>query len=71
MILKDNFSNYEEFTNSMSLELAELWEEFQQQAENGFSYTQLNDWLQTFEPYGLIFSYDLDAEPYEFQLIIN
>ena len=63
-----NFSNLDEFEASMSDELTILWDEFQKDAENGFDYPDLENWLKKFKPYGLTFDYYLDAEPYDFEI---
>ena len=69
-VLNDDFSNLEEFERMIKdLGFFQLWERFQEETASGLDYTDLADWLQRLELFGLTFNYGLDAEAYEFKLI--
>lgn len=69
MKLNDDFSNLEAFEKEIELKgFLVLWNKFQDQGANGHSYKGLKKWQAKFEPYGLIFDFGLDADPYDFEL---
>lgn len=65
--LKHDGSNYDEFINSMSKEVGQLFEQIENQSLNGFDYKQLASYLNSFNLLGWTFEYYLDAEPYDFR----
>jgi len=70
MKLHDDFTNIEEFENEIKKKgIFELWEQFQEEGENGFDYFQLREWQKRFKPLGLTFDYGLDAETFDFEII--
>ena len=69
MKIHDDFSNMEEFENEIKKKgFFELWEQFQDEAANGFDYPDLKRWQETFKPLGLTFDYGLDAESFDFEI---
>ena len=69
-VLKDDFSNLEEFEQMIKDKgFFDLWERFQNEVSTGLDYEDLADWLKRLELFGLTFNYGLDAEPFEFKLI--
>ena len=70
MKLHNDFSNIKEFEKEIqSKGFLEVWEQFQDESANGFSYDELIKWQETFKPLGLTFDYGLDAECYDFEII--
>ena len=69
MILNDDFTNIQEFENEIKTKgFFDLWERFQSDGENGLDYSELNAWQEKFKPFGLIFDYGLDADPFDFEI---
>lgn len=70
MKLKNDGSNINEFLYQIeSFGFLPLWEDFQNECINGFSYESLSNWQDRFKQLGLSFDYGLDAEPYDFELL--
>ena len=65
--LKDDFSNYDKFVNSMPNEVRAVFEQMSNASGNGFDYNQLASYLNSFNLLGWTFEYYLDAEPYDFR----
>ena len=69
MKLNDDFSNIQEFeTEIKNKDFFNLWLRFQTDNENGFDYSDLNQWQEKFAPFGLTFDYGLDANPFDFEI---
>jgi len=70
MKLNDDFDNLEEFQAEIEERgFLSLWEEFQQEGANGFSWDSLREWENVFKPFGLTFDWGMDAECFDFELI--
>lgn len=66
--LKETGSNFDKFYDAMTEELKTLWNQFEEESEEGFDYIRLDHWQNVFKPHGLTFDYELSAEPFNFKL---
>ena len=69
MKLNDNFDNIEAFEAIIEQKgFINLWNQFQKEAIDGFSYERLKIWTEAFEFFGLTFDYYLTAIPFDFEI---
>lgn len=69
--LNDDGSNIKKFESILKeRDIFGLWERFVLDEINfGYSYEELNHWLEILEPLGLTFQFGLSAEPTDFKII--